>query len=157
PDHDVGDTGDRNDVARPGFLRGLAVQRLGQEQFGDFDVLDAAVGADPGDLLAFADLSLVDAAQGEPAQERGRVQVRDVGLEGCARGVGGGGNRVEDGGEQRFQSVAVGEAAVGGAGEGGPAFAGARVDDGEVDLLLGGVQVEEELVGVVHHLGDPAV
>ena len=39
----------------------------------------------------------------------------------------------------------------------GPAGAGVAVDDRELDLALVGVEVEEELVHLVHDLGDPRV
>jgi len=41
--------------------------------------------------------------------------------------------------------------------EAGGASPGVGVDDREVDLVLGGVEVEEEFVGLVHHLGQAGV
>jgi len=65
---------------------------------------------------------------------------------------------VEQDAEQRFEVVAVlRNSAVGGLGEGGDSVAGAGVHDREVDLFIVGVQIEEELVGVVHDLLDPGV
>ena len=55
------------------------------------------------------------------------------------------------------RSSPVGHAAVLGALERGPAGAGRGVDDREVDLVLGGVEVEEQLVGLVDDLGDARV
>ena len=59
--------------------------------------------------------------------------------------------------EQRLQVRRVGQRAVRRAGQRGPAGPGRGVHDRELDLLLGRVQVQEQLVGGVHHLGDPGV
>ena len=53
-DGDLGDARDRDDVAGPGGLAGLALEPLGDEQLGDPDVLDGAVALHPGDGLALA-------------------------------------------------------------------------------------------------------
>jgi hypothetical protein len=57
----------------------------------------------------------------------------------------------------RLQVLRVGLLAVGGAVQRGPAGPRRGVHDGELDLLLGRVQVDEQLVAGVHHLGDPRV
>ncbi len=53
-DRDLGDAGDGDDVARPGLLDRHPVERLGAEQLGHLDPLDAAVLAAPRDRLALA-------------------------------------------------------------------------------------------------------
>ncbi len=40
---------------------------------------------------------------------------------------------------------------------GGPPGPGVGVEDGEADLVLVGVEVEEQLLHLVHHLVDPGV
>ena len=64
---------------------------------------------------------------------------------------------VEDRVEERLEVLAVGHAAVVGPLQRRASGPGRGVDDREVDLLLGGVEVEEELVGLVDDLGDARV
>ena len=59
--------------------------------------------------------------------------------------------------EQRLEVGAVRAGAVLGTGQRGLPGLGLAVDDREVDLLLGGVEVEEQLVGLVDDLGDAGV
>ncbi len=59
--------------------------------------------------------------------------------------------------EQGLQVLRIRQLAVRGPGQRGPAGPGRGVHDGELDLLLGRVQVDEQLVAGVHHLGDPRV
>ena len=80
-DRDLGDAGDRDDVAGAGLLGGHPLERLGHQQLGDLDPLDRAVGAAPGDRLALADLALVDPAQREAAEVGRRVEVGHVRLQ----------------------------------------------------------------------------
>ena len=71
------------------------------------------------------------------------------------------GDVVEDHLEQRLEAVGTAghareQVGVGGV-ERGAAVAGVAVDDREVDLVLVGVEVEEQLLHLVHHLGHPCV
>jgi hypothetical protein len=94
----------------------------------------------------------VDPADGE-APEVGRGV--EVGHDGLQRGVGvvvGRGDAVEDGLEQRLEVGAL-HALLGG----GPAGPGVGVEDREVDLVLVGVEVEEELLDLVDDLVDAGV
>ena len=59
--------------------------------------------------------------------------------------------------EQLHQHGQVGRGVLGRRVERGPAGPGVGVDDREVDLLLVGVEVEEQLVDLVDHLVDPRV
>ena len=59
--------------------------------------------------------------------------------------------------EQRLEVGGVGHAAVGGTVQRRPPGLGLAVDDRELDLVLVGVEVEEQLVGLVDDLGDPGV
>ena len=71
------------------------------------------------------------------------------------------GDRLDDGAEQRLEVLAVGQPAVGGTGQRGPAGLGRGVDDGELELVLVGVdvveEVHEELVDLVDDLADAGV
>ena len=111
-DHDVGDAGDRDDVAGAGGLAGLALEALGDEELGDLDVLDRAVALHPGDVLALLQGALVDADQREPAEERRGVEVGDVGLQRRALVVRRRRDRLEDRLEQRLEVSAVRQLAV---------------------------------------------
>nr|BFE75180.1 hypothetical protein GCM10020092_084810 [Actinoplanes digitatis] len=141
-------------AARPSF----ALQALGDQQLGDADVADRPVGLAPGDGLALADRALVHAAEREAAEERRGVQVDDVRLQRSVLGVGRCRDGLQDRAEQHLEVGAVlRDGAVLRLGQRGDAVARARVDDGELDLVLVGVQVEEELVRLVHDLLDPGV
>ena len=53
-DVDLADAGDRDDLARAGFVDRDAVERLGDVELADLDALDGAVGATPRHGLARA-------------------------------------------------------------------------------------------------------
>src|SRR6478609_6707768 len=156
-DGDVGNAGHGDDVAGARLLRGLALEGLGHEQLGDLDALLRAVVAAPHDLLTLLDRAVEDTEQGEAAEEVGGVEVGDVGLQGRLVVVGRRGDGLEDRLEEGLEVLALREAAVVGALGRGTAGLGRRVDDREVDLLLGGVEVHEELVRLVDDLGDARV
>jgi hypothetical protein len=152
PDGDLGDARQRDDLARPGLVGGLALQPLVHVQLGHAHVLDGAVAADPRDLLAPADLALVHPAEGEPADVAVGVEVRHARLERVRVLVG---RRRDALDEQVEQGAQVG--ALGPLLERGPAGLGVGVDDRELDLGLVGVEVEEQLVDLVHHVADARV
>ena len=151
-DRHLGQAGDRDDLARAGLVGLDPVERLGHVQLGHLGALDRPVGAAPGDLLALPDRPVLDACEREPADVRGGVEVRDERLQRVLGVVLRGGNRLEQELEERLQ--VVGELVRL---EAGAALAGVRVDDRELDLALVGVEVEEELVDLVHDLLDPRV
>ena len=91
-------------------------------------------------------------ADGEAAEVGGGVEVGHDGLERGALLVVGGRDAVQDGLEQRLEVGAL-DALLGG----GPAGPGAGVEDREVDLVLVGVEVEEQLLHLVDDLGDAGV
>ena len=66
--------------------------------------------------------------------------------------VGRRGHVLEDGAEQRLDVDALDAGLLA-----HPARLGVGVEDGEADLVLVGVEVEEELLHLVHHLGDAGV
>ena len=90
----------------PGLVGGDAVERLGDEQLGDARVLDLAVRAAPGDLLALLERAVADAQQREPADVRRGVEVRDERLQRMVGVVGGRRDRLEDRLEERLRSSA---------------------------------------------------
>ena len=94
-DRDLGDAGDRDQLAGPGLLGLDAVERLRHEELGDLDARDLTVRAAPRDLLALANRPFADTAEREPPQVRRCVQVRDVRLQRVTLFVGGCGNSFE--------------------------------------------------------------
>ncbi len=151
-DRDLRNAGDRDDVARAGLFRGNAVERVGEEELDDLHPLDRAVDAAPRDLLALAHLSVAHAAQREAAEVRRRVEVRDDRLERDALVVLGRGDALEDQLAQRLEVAAL-DLGV----ERRPARARVGVDDRELDLVLVGAEIDEELVDLVDDLRDARV
>jgi hypothetical protein len=151
-DRDVVEAGDGDDVARAGALGRYALERLGDEQLGDLGVLDGAVDAAPRHALAALEVAVDHAAQGESSEVRRGVEVADEGLEAVALLVLGGGHVVLDRLEER-REVTGGVLGV----ERGPALTGAGVEDGKGDLVLVGVEVEEQVLHLLDHLGYPGV
>ena len=156
-DRDLRDAGDRDDVARAGRLGRLPGQRLRQQQLGDLDPLDRAVGPAPRRLLALANRAVVHAAQRQPAQVRRAVQVRDVRLQRSAGDEERRRNGLHDRVEQRFEVLLLRHGAVLGPLQRRPPGLARGVHDRELDLVLVGVEVQEELVRLVHDLGDAGV
>ena len=120
----------------------------------------------PGHLLALLDAALVDPDQGQPAEERRRVE---VGHQRLQRGLGIALRRrnvLEQHVEQRVQVLAVGVLAVGRLGGAGDARATRGVQRRQAERVFSsrlrfGVQVggdvEQQVVALGHHLGDTRV
>ena len=143
-DGDVLEAGDGDDVAGTGALGGDALERLGDEELGDLGVLDRAVDAAPRHALAALEVAVDDATERESPEVRRGVEVADERLEPVALFVLRGGHVVGDRLEERREV-----ARRGGRVERGPALARARVEDREGDLVLVGVEVEEEVLHLV--------
>ena len=97
-------------------------------------------------------VAVVHAAEREPADVGVGVEVRHARLKRVRLVVRRGGDALDEQVEQRAQVGAL-HALLGR----GPAGLGVRVDDRELDLLLVRVEVEEQLVDLVHHLADARV
>ena len=94
----------------------------------------------------------MDAADRQTAEVVGGAEVRDLHPQWRLRVKGGGRDRLDEQVEQRFEILALRFGIKrGGAG------LGVRVDDWEGDLLLIGVEVEEELLNFVDDLGHSGV
>ena len=117
--------------------------------------LDRPVRATPRDLLAArGSFPCSDPAEREPADVGRRVEVRDERLQRVALLVGRRGDVLEDEIEQRPE---VGLERVGVGVERCATRLRVAVDDRELDLALVRVEVEEELVDLVHDGVDPRV
>ena len=151
-DRHIGQAGERDDLARACLVRRDAVERLRDVELGHASVLDRAVGAAPGDLRALAQRPVVDPQQRKPSDVRARVEVRDERLQRMVGVVRRRRDRCEERVEERAEvrrELVRAEAGVPGA--------RVRVDDRKLDLRLVGVEVEEELVDLVHDLLRPRV
>ena len=145
-DRDLGEAGQRDDLAGAGLLGGDAVERLRHVELGHLSLLDRPVGSTPGNLLALADRPVQHTQQGEPAHVRRCIEVRDERLQRVFRVVRGRRNGCEQHLAQGFE--------VGGEliwFEAGLAGTRVRVHDREIDLRLVRVEVQEELVDLVHN------
>ena len=156
-DHHLGDARDGDDVTGAGLLGGAALQALGHEQLREPHVRHGAVTLHPCDRLALAQRAVLDAHQRQAAEEVRGVQVGHVGLQRGLGVVDRGGHGLHDGAEERLQVRVLRQLAVARVVQrGAPGLAGG-VDDREVDLLLLGTQVHEELVHLVDDGGAPRV
>ena len=141
---------DDDDLAGSGGLDLGALEPLGHVELRDASALDAAVATAPGDLRAAPDGSAVNAADGEPAVVGGGVEVRHQSLQGRLGVAARRRDPLEQRGEERREVLAA-RLGV----ERRPPLSGGGVDDRELDLLLVGVQVEEERVDGVDDLAEP--
>ena len=151
-DGDLVEPGHSGDLTRPGYLRLHPIEGVGQVELGDLGPLDPPVDPAPGHRVATPQLAVPDPADGQ-APDIGRgIEVGHDGLQRCIRVVGGGGHVLGDGPEERLEVGAFGVGL-----DGGPPGPGVGVKDGEVDLALVGIEVEEELFDLVDDLLDAGV
>src|SRR5207245_2365134 len=151
-DFDRLDSGDRDEVAGAGLRDLDSLQSLVPVEHRDLGELGGAVPVDDGDAVGLADAPVDDAADDEPAHVIVPVEHRDAELE-AHRGVEA---RWRDGGEDRLEER---DQRAAGLREVGRRRAGprVRVEDGELELVLGRVEVDEEVVHLVEDLGRPRV
>ena len=90
--------------------------------------------------------ALKDAADGDAAEVIGVVKIGDKNLERALGVSGGGGNGVDDGFKERLQ-IRARHSGVRGCGAG----LGHGVEHGKIELVLVGVEVDEEIVNFVQH------
>ena len=146
-DRHLGNAGNCDELARPCLVGLDAVERLGHVQLRHLHALDVPVRAAPRHLLATTNRPFAHAAESEATDVRRRVEVRDVRLERMAVFV----RRRRDPFEQELEQrpKVVGEPVRLEPGASRPRI---RVHDRKLDLALVRVQVEEELVHLVHDL-----
>src|SRR5690606_21415763 len=105
-----------------------------------------AVGTDGDDRGVGLDLAAGDAADADDAEEAVVIQLGNLHLERAVRIYRGCRDVIDDGLEQRvhvvFEVLVV---------ETGQAVQGAGVDDREVQLLVGGAEVVEQIEDLVYH------
>ena len=153
-DGDVADAAHGDDLAGGGLgdgnpgqtVEGVQAHRLG------LLVLAGGVVVAHGNLLVLLDGAPLNAADGNAAHEVVVVDGGDQHLEGGLGVALGGGDILQNGLEQGHQ---IGAGHVGRVG-GGTLTAGAE-EGGGVQLLVGGVQIHQQLQHLVHHLVDALV
>ena len=112
PDGDLGNTSDSDDVAGTRRLRRLSIQGVSDQQLGESDGLDGAVGAAPGHILIASQGAGDDPAERKPSEVRRRVQVGDVCLQRRSCDVAGRWDVLQDRGKQRGEIGTVGHLAA---------------------------------------------
>ncbi len=155
-DRHLGDPRHGDDLPRAGLGRVDAVERVGDVQLGDCRALDRAVGAAPGDLLALADVAVAHAADRQAPDVRRGVEVGHERLQRVLGVVRRRGDALEQQVQQR-REVLLFNRMPGVVVQRGHASLCVAVDDRELDLVLVGVEVEEQLVDLVDDLGDARV
>ncbi len=145
---DVGDAGDAHDVARTGLLDFHAAQPVEREQLRDLRLLLRAIELHDDDRIVDPDAPVEDPANGNPPEVLVRVEVRDEQLEARVAAALRRRHMVDDGIEQRTQVDRLAAEL----GRRGP-LPRVRVEDGKLDLLLGGIQIDEQVIDLVQHLG----
>ena len=101
----------------PADSAGSRSQRVGDQQLGESDGPDGAVGAAPGDILIASQGPGDDPAEREASEVRRRVQIGDVCLQRRSRDVAGRRDVLQDRGKQRGEICTVGHLAVAGRGQ----------------------------------------
>ena len=123
-----------------------ALQAVEREQLGDLGVLEGAIELDDGDRIVQLDGAVEDAADGDAAEIVAGVQVGDQHLQRRRRIALRRRHVLDDGVEERPQILA----ANGRIARGHP-VARVRVQHRELDLVLGRVEIDEEVVDLVEH------
>ncbi len=142
------DAGDHDEVARQRLLDLAAVEAVGAEELGDAERLRRARLGDAHHRGAAAQAAALDAADHQAADEV--VVVERGGLE-LERALGvhdGRRHELEDRVEQRAQVAARRVDLAGGGG-----VLGRGVDHREVELVVGGAEIDEQVEDLVEHLG----
>jgi len=135
----------------PGLRRVHALQRARDVQLGDLRALDRAVRAAPRDLLALADAAVAHTTDRQPSHVRRGVEVGDERLQRVLGVVRRRGYALQQQVQQRRQVLPLQRLALLVA-QRRHAGLGVAVHDRELDLVLVGVEVEEQLVHLVDHL-----
>src|SRR6266567_528259 len=141
------ETGYGDDVAGAPFGHIHLLQPFVAKKLGDPPLYDAAIALDMGDGLAGGYLAVEHLAGGDPADIVVVIDIGDQHLERCIRVVAGGADVRLDHREERLHAAGGGIHV-----EHGVAQLGAGVDDGEVQLFIGGVQFAKEVEHHVNHL-----
>jgi hypothetical protein len=151
-DLDAFDTGDGDDVARDYGFSFIAFEAAERVEFGDFGRSELAVELADANFFAAIQGAVEDAADCQSAEKFGIVQVGNLKLQDAGGIACRPRDFIHDRFEQRKQVLRiVANLAMG--------HTGARVgvDNRKVELILGGVEIDEEIVDFVEDFFRPRV
>ena len=153
-DGNIRHAGESHNFPGGGLLNGVFAQPIKLIQSYDFALLPdvRVVIVANGDLLAHLHCAALNAANADTAHILIVVDGRYQHLQGRSGVAGGGGDVVDNGFKQRCE---VGAHLIGTIG--GNALPGRAENGGGVELLVGGVQIQEQLQDFIHDLMDPGV
>src|SRR5208283_682935 len=140
------DAGDSDDVTGNDGVGFVALEAAEREELGNFGGDEAAIELADAYFIATIQRAVENATNGQAAKEFGVVQIGDLKLE-DASGIAGRRRDFGDDGFKEGEEIAgiVADLAMSDAG------AGVGVDDGKVELIFGGVEVNEEVVDFVQY------
>ena len=141
---DLLDAGNHHDVARFGRLRGRAFQPLEGEHLTDLGAATVLIAIEHNDFLIGGDAAPADAPDTNLADVGGIIQRTDLQLQRLVAVDFGGGDVFNDGVKQRLH-VRAGLRGIQRRVTGQPR----GVDDGEIQLFVGGAEFVEQIKGVV--------
>src|SRR5579862_6046402 len=146
------DTCDGNDVTSFHFLRFIAIEAAKGEKLGDLCGQDLSVEFRDANFGAANERSLENAGDGDASEKIAVVEIGDLDLQRGGRISRRRGNRSNNFIEQRLEvRGGIPELAVRDSG------LRVRVDDWKVELVFGGVEIDEEIVNFVEHFGGTSI
>src|SRR6185437_1909467 len=146
PDGDAADTGNGDDVADYRFGNIGALEPFEGEELGDLGFLQRSIALGDVDLIAGFERAVEDARDAKAAEIVGVVEIGDLDLEWAGGVPGSGLQRGDDGFEERLQGGAGGVER-----ERGGAVLGIGVEHREIELILGGIEIDEQVVYLVEN------
>src|SRR4029077_252969 len=150
------DAGNGDDVTGGNGFGFVTLEAAKGEELGDARGLKRAIELDDADLIAAAQGALEDASDGDSAEVIAVIEIGDLNLQSFVRIARGRRNGVQNGLEEKsevagvittgFCPLAMGDAGL-----------GIGVDDREIELVFGGVEVDKEVVDFVEDRGGAGV
>ena len=150
------DAGNGDDISGGDGFSFVALQPTKGEELGNARGLEGAIELGDADLIAAAQGSLENASDGDAAEIIAVIEIGDLNLECLLRIARGRGDGIENGVEEErevagvisagFAPLAVGDAGL-----------GIGVEHGKIELVLGGVEVDEKAIDFVEDRGGAGV
>src|SRR5229473_1695830 len=143
-DLDAFDAGDGHEVAGENAFGFVAFESAKGVELGDARGFELAVELADADVGAALDGAVEDAADGDTAEEIAVIEIHHLDLQDALGIAGRRGDGFDDGLEERKKIFGiVADFAM------RDAVAGVGVDDGEIELVFGGVEIDEQVVDFV--------
>src|SRR5712672_11020 len=145
-DLDAFDASDGHQVARENVFGFVAFESAKSVELGDTGGIEFAVELTDADLRAALDGAVENATDGNTAKKIAVIEIHHLDLQDAFRIAGRRGDGFDDSLEERQEIFrVVADFAM------GHAVACVGVDDGEIELVFGGVEIDEEIVDFVEH------